>query len=42
MDVIPENVKGATIVIAVLPIMAIYPFMQKYFIKGAAIGAIKG
>jgi putative aldouronate transport system permease protein len=42
MDVIPENVKGATIVIAVLPIVAIYPFMQKYFIKGAAIGAIKG
>jgi putative aldouronate transport system permease protein len=42
MDVIPENVKGATIVIAVLPIMVIYPFMQKYFIKGVAIGAIKG
>jgi putative aldouronate transport system permease protein len=42
MDVIPENVKGATIVIAVLPIMVVYPFMQKYFIKGVSIGAIKG
>jgi putative aldouronate transport system permease protein len=42
MDVIPENVKGATIVIAVLPIMIVYPFMQKYFVKGVAIGAIKG
>jgi putative aldouronate transport system permease protein len=42
MDVIPENVKGATIVIAVLPIMVIDPFMQKYGIKGVAIGAIKG
>jgi len=42
MDVIPENVKGAVIVIAVLPIMVVYPFMQKYFIKGATIGAIKG
>jgi putative aldouronate transport system permease protein len=39
---IPENVKGATIVIAVLPIMIVYPFMQKYFIKGATIGAVKG
>jgi putative aldouronate transport system permease protein len=42
MDVIPENVKGATIVIAVLPIMIVYPFMQKYFVRGVAIGAIKG
>ena len=42
MDVIPENVKGAVIVVAVLPIMIVYPFMQKYFIKGATIGAIKG
>ena len=41
-DVIPENVKGAIIVVAVLPIMVIYPFMQKYFVKGATIGAIKG
>jgi putative aldouronate transport system permease protein len=42
MDVIPENVKGATIVVAVLPIMIVYPFMQKYFVRGVAIGAIKG
>ena len=42
MDIIPENVKGAVIVITVLPIMIVYPFMQKYFVKGATIGAIKG
>ena len=42
MDVIPENVKGAVIVVAVLPIMVVYPFMQKYFVKGVTIGAIKG
>jgi len=42
MDVIPENVKGAVIVVAVLPIMIVYPFMQKYFVKGVTIGAIKG
>ncbi|MDR0583427.1 MAG: carbohydrate ABC transporter permease [Treponema sp.] len=40
--IIPENVKGATIVIAVLPVMIVYPFMQKHFVKGATIGAIKG
>jgi putative aldouronate transport system permease protein len=42
LDLVPENAKGAVIVIAVLPIMVIYPFMQKYFIKGATIGAVKG
>ena len=40
--VVPENVKGATVVVAVLPILVIYPLLQKYFIKGVAIGAIKG
>jgi putative aldouronate transport system permease protein len=42
LDLVPENAKGAVIVIAVLPIMVIYPFMQRYFIKGATIGAVKG
>jgi putative aldouronate transport system permease protein len=41
-EVVAENVKGATIVIAVLPIMIVYPFMQKHFVKGVTIGAIKG
>ncbi|MGI5900279.1 MAG: carbohydrate ABC transporter permease [Christensenellales bacterium] len=40
--VVPENVKGATVVVAVLPILVVYPLLQKYFIKGVAIGAIKG
>ncbi|HLZ27732.1 MAG TPA: carbohydrate ABC transporter permease, partial [Chloroflexota bacterium] len=31
----------ATIVVATLPILVIYPFLQKYFVKGALIGAIK-
>lgn len=38
----PETVKMATVVVATLPILAIYPFLQKYFIKGMLIGAIKG
>lgn len=38
----PETVKMATVVVATLPILVIYPFLQKYFIKGMLIGAIKG
>lgn len=38
----PETIKMATVVVAILPILIIYPFLQKYFIKGMMIGAIKG
>jgi len=37
-----EAVKGAAIVIATLPILLVYPFAQKYFVKGVMIGSIKG
>lgn len=37
-----ETVKYATIIVATLPILFIYPFLQKYFVKGIMIGAIKG
>lgn len=37
-----ETVKYATIMVATLPILFIYPFLQKYFVKGIMIGAIKG
>ena len=37
-----ESVQGAAIVIATLPIMCVYPFLQKYFMKGTLVGAIKG
>jgi putative aldouronate transport system permease protein len=40
--VIPENLKGATVTLTVLPILVVYPFMQRYFIKGVTIGALKG
>ncbi|WP_067843516.1 carbohydrate ABC transporter permease [Amphibacillus sediminis] len=43
-DYIPpaEGMKLAIIVIATLPIMAVYPFLQKHFAKGLLIGSVKG
>ncbi len=35
-------VQSAAIIIAVLPILVLYPFIQKYFVKGVMIGGIKG
>ena len=37
-----ENIKFATIIVATVPILMIYPFIQKYFVKGVMIGAVKG
>ncbi|MBQ8525456.1 MAG: carbohydrate ABC transporter permease [Clostridia bacterium] len=37
-----ENLKFAIIVVSTLPILCVYPFIQKYFVKGVMIGAIKG
>lgn len=40
--VLAETLKYATIMVATIPILLVYPFLQKYFVKGALIGAIKG
>ena len=37
-----DNLKYCTIIIATLPILILYPFLQKYFTKGIMVGAIKG
>ena len=43
-DVIPpaQTVKMAVIVVATVPILIVYPFLQKHFAKGALLGSIKG
>lgn len=45
MDVVPysqETIIYATIMIAITPIIIVYPFIQKHFVKGVLIGSIKG
>lgn len=37
-----ETMKMATLVVSVIPIIAIYPFLQKYFTKGVMVGSVKG
>lgn len=41
-DQYAETIKYAAIVISTVPIMCVYPFLQKYFTKGVMIGAVKG
>lgn len=37
-----ESIKYATIVVATVPILFVYPFVQKHFVKGVMVGAVKG
>ncbi len=37
-----QSIKMAVIVISTVPIMCVYPFLQKYFVKGVMVGALKG
>ena len=37
-----QNLKAAAIFVSMLPIVMVYPFVQKYFKKGIMIGAVKG
>lgn len=38
----PEGIQAAVTIVAMIPIMAVYPFIQKYFTRGIMIGSIKG
>jgi putative aldouronate transport system permease protein len=41
-DAYKALIKYSTVVISTLPIICVYPFLQKYFVKGVMIGSIKG
>lgn len=38
----PEGVKASAVMVMTLPMLIVYPFLQKYFVKGVMIGAVKG
>ncbi|MBD2843701.1 carbohydrate ABC transporter permease [Paenibacillus sp. IB182496] len=40
--VVPETMKAAVLMISTLPILIVYPFLQKYFVKGIIVGSLKG
>lgn len=42
MNVDPESIRATTIILSTLPILCLYPFLQKYFVKGITIGSVKG
>jgi len=37
-----RNSKAAQIILAIIPILIVYPFLQKYFAKGILVGSVKG
>lgn len=40
--IVAETLKYASVLVAIAPIMCIYPFLQKYFVKGVLVGSVKG
>lgn len=44
LDVVPpsQSIRAATIVVTTVPILVVYPFIQKYFVKGVMVGSVKG
>ncbi|MDF2923000.1 MAG: transporter permease [Paenibacillaceae bacterium] len=42
IQVVPESLKAAGILVMVVPMLVVYPFLQKYFVKGVMLGSIKG
>jgi len=37
-----DNIKYTTVIVALIPIMILYPFLQRYFTKGILLGSVKG
>jgi len=42
LAITPEGIRAAAVVFAMVPILCVYPFLQKHFIKGVLLGSIKG
>lgn len=42
MNISTEGMRSATILASIIPVLCVYPFVQKYFIKGIMIGSVKG
>ena len=42
MEIMGEVIKYGVIVVSTLPVIIVYPFLQKYFVKGMMLGAVKG
>ncbi|MBD2866975.1 carbohydrate ABC transporter permease [Paenibacillus arenilitoris] len=42
LAIVPESIKSAGVLVIVLPMLAVYPFIQKFFVKGVMLGSVKG
>lgn len=42
ITIFPEGIKMACVLVTMVPILCVYPFLQKYFTKGLVLGAVKG
>lgn len=41
-NITPEGIRSAAVIVMIIPILAVYPLLQKYFVKGVMLGSIKG
>ncbi|OPH48184.1 sugar ABC transporter permease [Paenibacillus ferrarius] len=42
MNISPEGIRSATVIASIIPMLLVYPFLQKHFVKGVLIGSVKG
>ncbi|MDR6108570.1 ABC-type glycerol-3-phosphate transport system permease component [Paenibacillus sp. SORGH_AS338] len=41
-QMMPESLKAASVIFATIPILIVYPWLQRYFVSGVMLGAVKG